>query len=856
MQQDANALAKRWGIYIAMAGSITLATSLPMLAAQPVNTMNDGRIVKGGEYYNTADGKTTFTNSGSGGLWVQEGVTVRGLEANANGNQTNNGGTLHFLAPGSVVRIDGKVDVSGVLSGNGGYLGDGGKVFVDSAFLYQSGHIYANGNNGGLVQMNVGSAVFAPGSSIEAKGFGGNGGAIAINSDGLVKISNRALLDSSGRVAGTFDSNLINIEGGAIYNAGILRADGVVPTSASGAIPGTRGGTIRLVATGNTNLNQMASALNDAANVSSNDPVQTATISQTQAQQLKTSANLMRIAQDGSIVNEAPSSQNPTGGLISATGSQGPVADNNDYIQDSTQRAGDGGTISLTAMNHVTNRGKVTASGGDGLLGDTSTNGGNGGAIVVLANGSIINSQDTQSGYRGRYNANGGRGGKSLNTTPASTGGNGGLLAFSYGDQMINSGVIQAIGGVGGAGGSAPTVGTGGTGGQGGLIVLSGNANPIGGGYLDANGGWGGSGLVGGNGGLAGTIVAPVPNQLSHGQIAFQSDGGKGASLGQSTPSPIGQTRPLNQITAENELLTHGENLILLTRNEGGLRKFTLRDRAESAKIRSVLDPKGLGVASREIAAKEAPGTTLPYRNLIIGSSANDLSLVLNREPVFITPDSEVNLYRLNTLTVLNNGYTTNTFGWSVGDLTHQTGGRISILATGDIENGTGFNTSGRLSGGSINLASKTNISNYDVLGTSNPNDGTGVHGGSLMLNARQSLFNAGFRTISTSGGMIGGTQRFNANGDFLNLGDFYSIAYNTAPGTPITGGNIHVRAGTVYQGGSDDYNPVFVQANAMSNNQGYGGYVSIHAQTVDNTLSQIEANGSQQNGTVITGSP
>lgn len=862
MQQDAKALAKRWGVYIAMAGSITLATPLPLLAAQPINTVNDGRIVKGGEYYNTPDGKTTFVNSGSGGLWVQNGVTVRGLEANADGSLTNNGGTLHFLAPGSVVRIDGKVDVSGVLNGQGSYLGNGGRVFVDSAYLYQSGQIYANGANGGLVQMNVGSALLAPGSSIEAKGFGGNGGAIAINSDGAVNIARQAVLDSSGRVAGSFDSNLINIEGGAIYNAGILRADGVVPEPATGeSISGTRGGTIRLVASGNTNLNQVVSAIDDAAKTPATDAVQTATVSAAEAQQWKSAASNLVSTQDGSIVIEAPCTQNPTGGVLSAVGSRGLVADNNDSIQDATQRAGDGGTISLNAMNHVINRGKVTASGGDGLLGSNSVNGGNGGTIAVIANGNIINSMDTQTGYRGRFTANGGRGGRSLNSgsllTSASKGGNGGLLAFGYNGQMVNQGVIQAAGGTGGAGGSALTLSNGGTGGQGGLLVLSGNGNPTGNGYLDANGGWGGSGLVGGNGGLAGTIVSPVPNKLGNTQIAFQADGGPGASLGQAPPPLFGQVHPLTQTTAENELLTHGENLILLTRNiTGGLRLADLGDRAEAARIRSVVDPNGTGVAAQEIIAKDANDSTSPYRNLLVGSSADNLQLLLNREPVFNLQEAGINLSRLNTLTVLNDGYTTNTFEWDLGSDSHMTGGRISMLATGDIENGTGLTTSGQLSGGSINLASKTTIRNFDLLLTGNANDGKGIHGGSLMLNASQNLNNAGFRLIETSGGVIGGTQRFNANGNFLNLGDLISTAFNTASDIPITGGNIHVRAGQLFQNGNDNFGPVFVHANAMANNDGYGGYIGIHAQTIDNTQGQIEVNGSLQNGTVVTGSP
>ena len=152
----------------ALSATITL-MYLPLGYAQavgdivggPVNSTQNGQIVQGGTYYNTSDSRTTFTNTGSGGLWLKSGTTVRGLEVDPTNALTGNGGTLHFYAPGSVVRIDGTIDVNALRNGN--YLGNGGRVFVDSAFLYQNGSIFANGGSGGLVQMNVGSAVFGTG---------------------------------------------------------------------------------------------------------------------------------------------------------------------------------------------------------------------------------------------------------------------------------------------------------------------------------------------------------------------------------------------------------------------------------------------------------------------------------------------------------------------------------------------------------------------------------------------------------------------------------------------------------------------------------------------------------------------
>jgi hypothetical protein len=119
-----------WG-FILLAASLTLST----VALADVNTVNDGPIVAGGTYLNTADGKTTFKNSAGGGLWLKSGSNIRGVEVNASGSLTNNGGTVHFYAPGNVVRLDGNIDVRGIRNSQGVYRGDGGKVFVDSAYI-------------------------------------------------------------------------------------------------------------------------------------------------------------------------------------------------------------------------------------------------------------------------------------------------------------------------------------------------------------------------------------------------------------------------------------------------------------------------------------------------------------------------------------------------------------------------------------------------------------------------------------------------------------------------------------------------------------------------------------------------
>jgi hypothetical protein len=873
-----NGLCVRYGIKIALAASILMLGSIPAIAAGPVNTVNDGRIVNGGTYYNTSNGKTTFINSGSGGLWIQNGTTVRGLEMGTNGVLTNNGGTLHFLAPDSVVRIDGKVDVSGIANGQGIYLGNGGHVFIDAAYLHHAGQIFANGVNGGLVQMNVGAATVAPGARIDAKGQTGNGGVIAINSDGIVNIGYLALLDSSGRVSGNYDSNVINIEGGVVQTLGVLRADGIASTT-----QGSHGGTVRLVATGNTNTDLVNSAFTDATKISAGDPNTQPTVSTTEVTRWQQIMKATLAAREGTILVGNDIHFQP-GVLISASGSRGPVATNND-ITDTAPRAGDGGTIILSAMGNIYTFGsQIAANGGSGISGTKPVQGGNGGTIVTISNDGILNTSSSiggfPSGITGLIQANGGSGGsyisnnQSGNNPPphnGANGGTGGLIAYSYNNVLqSNSTVIQANGGNGGNGGdthfSTLPAGQGGKGGQGGLMVFSGESDPLGRGSIETNGGRGGNGgnafiagVTGGSGGAgghAGVIVSPNPQLLSASILASQRNGGNGRA-GSTTSGPsiqpplFGASQPFNAQTAENELLTHNENLILLTRQvTNGARELDLLQRGQSAVRRSVIDPFGTGAAIREMLTKEQFGSTQPYRNFLVGSTANNLNLLLNKEPVFAFSAGEVNLYNLNTLTVVNDGYVTNTFSWGVGNNTTMAGGRISILASGNIENGTGLDTAGELAGGSINLASLGSVNNFDFMGTSTLNDGNGIHGGSLMLKAGKDITNFGFRFIGSNGDLIGGIERYNANGNFTNLGDITANAFRTDDGLPTNAGCVYIRTGAQFQNGNDVFNPATISANATGGNQGWGGLIRIRYSKFDNTFGTLNTDGSFKQGT------
>jgi hypothetical protein len=565
---------------VALACTVALTVHSLAWAEPSINSVQTGQVVQGGTYLNTTDGRTTFRNTFGSGLWVKNNSTVRGLEVDSSGNLTNNGGTLHFYAPNGMVRVDGTIDVNALRSGRGAYLGNGGKVFVDADYLYQSGNILANGINGGLVQVNVGSMTLTPGARMEAKGQGGEGGVVTVNTTDAVDIQHGAVIDTSGKVIGSFDRNLINIEGGLVNMEGLLRADGI----------GSRGGTIRLVASGQSSLGSVNDVLRMSA-TTGNKPI----VNLGEANHLSTRSRQLFNRQDGNVhIGKT--------GVVNARGANGNVAVGNDFIADNAPRAGDGGTILLAAQYNVHNRGLVTVNGGNGQSGNKPVAGGQGGTLAVLTSGNICNT--------GQFQANGGNGGSftqpvitdsrtvtgnngftvlvddgngeihyesesiadaSVNT--GANGGQGGLIAFSYKGTMTNIGSISVNGGNGGNGGAALAIdasyaiprqsarafataigGGAGNGAKGGLIVFSGEDNPLGNGHLQASGGIAGksgratakAGAVSlenedhrhnqhafarataisgaqGIGGNTGTFVAPKPNTLKNTQQIIQN---------------------------------------------------------------------------------------------------------------------------------------------------------------------------------------------------------------------------------------------------------------------------------------------------------------------------------------------
>lgn len=584
-----NVLRLNGALPVSLILSIT-AMSIPVAMAAPgeVNSINNGRDIAGGNYFNTAGSRTTFQNN-NGSLWLRSGSLVRGLESSINGTPTGNGGTLYLRAPGNVVRLDGSIDVSAVRNG-AAYTGNGGKLFVDSSYLFQNGNVFANGANGGLVQFNVGGFTLGSNARITAQGIGGNGGTVSINSNGTVDIRSGAVIDTSGKVAGTIDTNVINIEGSAINNQGILRANGLATadlkpnngdsailaanpqlannptprpiTAGSGtgdvttmrnalfATPGNadfRGGTVRLVASGQTEstttvINNADSQMLTTADKSALNN-RNAQIAQMNEGDVLTrtaiNANGALNKNGGTIILSA-ARHVIVGGTIQANGGSAPSnifdANGNGAI------GGNGGTITLATLGNISNTGTIQANGGTGSMAQSR----------LLTTGNGANASVSITGVGG-------------------TGGQGGVIAFSS-NASANSGSMQVIGGRGGTGGNATALdsetvssgnpvanaaavaGRGGVGGRGGLFVFSGNSNPTGGGSVQANGGQGGNGGTaraeatastnngtptanasgtggpGGVGGTAGTIVAINPATFASSQNTSARAGGTGAT--------------------------------------------------------------------------------------------------------------------------------------------------------------------------------------------------------------------------------------------------------------------------------------------------------------------------------------
>jgi len=434
--------------------SVTVDLTTYAQAASPINSTQDGRIIQAGTYYNTSSGKTTFLNSHSGDLWLQSGSTVRGLEVNNTGKVTNNGGSIQLYAPDNVVRVDGNINVSGLVNGHGAYLGNGGRVEVNSAYLYQNGNIIGIGNLGGHVNIGVNSATFGPTAKIDVGSPNAIGGTIRIYANGVVDIQKGAGVNTSGVLFPKLPSNIIQIDGRVVNNEGLIRANGI-STNAGQDINASKGGIIQMyINDGNLNLQPVATALSNSTVI-------------TPANKLATLNRLQDLAN-----NYANSIRN-TGSITANAGTVNPLLRSN---------GGDGGKIQLTSNGRILNQitGIIEANGGVGHLN------GNGG-VIELSSKDAFRSQNN-----GWIQAYGGFGPGLIKIGPEGSGGNGGIIAIQ---NLINSGTISANArknevipsGTGGNGGIINAFNV--TNGMGGTISATGNNGSVLSNGLAGNGG-------------------------------------------------------------------------------------------------------------------------------------------------------------------------------------------------------------------------------------------------------------------------------------------------------------------------------------------------------------------------------
>jgi hypothetical protein len=398
------------GLKAFMALSIMITVSSVALSAPgEINSVNDGREIQGGVYFNRAGSKTVFRNSGDGGLWLPSTRSIRGVETKASGVPTGNGGTLHFRAPKSVIRLDGSVDVSALQDG-ALFTGKGGKVTVYAAYLYQNGQIIANGKHGGSVNYNVIGATFGPQARVFAMGNPGNGGKISIKGTGVVDLQRGSIMDTRGRVLGGYSTNVISVKSGMVNSEGLLQA--------VGAVAGQNGGRVQLVSYGKTDIVKSKAVINSVNTAPGISPLLTAEETNAIFAQL----DYLQGRHDGHIHHLGTIRVNGADGLLKG-------------------KAANGGQILVkSAAGHFHNHGLLQANGGYGT--DTGT-GGRGGTITVNSPFHILNEE------RSMMQANGGNG---------LTGGKGGIILLNAKDNVVNFAEIHADGGIGQQGGKGGKV--------------------------------------------------------------------------------------------------------------------------------------------------------------------------------------------------------------------------------------------------------------------------------------------------------------------------------------------------------------------------------------------------------------
>ncbi len=137
------------------------------------------------------------------------------------GRIENEGGVIRLTATGGGVVNTGTLDASARTGSD-----QGGTIVVTANSIIQSGNLYADGTNGGSVNVIAADTVALDGGSVtSAKGSSGNGGEITIQSDGTTELTGNSRIDVSSASArggtaeilgyhvGLFDFSLVNANG-------------------------------------------------------------------------------------------------------------------------------------------------------------------------------------------------------------------------------------------------------------------------------------------------------------------------------------------------------------------------------------------------------------------------------------------------------------------------------------------------------------------------------------------------------------------------------------------------------------------------------------------------------------------
>jgi len=394
--------------FLLCALALSFGVSYADITANMLNQTHDGATINAGTYLNTPGSETKFINSAGTGITLNAGSNIRGAEVQ-NWQLNGNGGAIHIQAPDQVVRLNGNIDVRGFVKTGAVYPGDGGKVTVDAAYLFQNGNIYAGGFGGGDVSFNVGGMTMGSNSRIDATGSIGElmpngvhqtgaGGSVIINSTGDVNISQGAMIKTNGANGPAFvdpqtgkffqANNLISVSGHMVNMDGVLLADhlenyqgGVISLTAQGADADVNIGATGIVQgersidiTAGRDVNQQGLVLSKSYSFAFHDPA--------------SSVNGVAGGWGGPITISAGRAINQTGRIQSdGAASSGGWS----YPEFSgVWNGGNAGSITLSA-NSITNNGVIRGTGGSSELG----RGGDGANVIFVGatpsgNGSVV----------------------------------------------------------------------------------------------------------------------------------------------------------------------------------------------------------------------------------------------------------------------------------------------------------------------------------------------------------------------------------------------------------------------------------------------------------------------------------